>query len=338
MSAERSGYVPLLALAVDWAAAAGMPKELVLRRLCHWAMAGAFPEGAFITVTGAEISPFDIYLSFRAATEETGLLGSGGIYLDGYTFCNNNDRWGMHVLAKVIITAPNVFVFCKHTKTLAPPSLLSGFSRLLAGWDRAKHVAPPECPDADEIAAKHHARDHAIGLINSLRSTLSGLQGKPTTRLGASRVPDELIDFEYWGAKWKRTLGDAQEAIARCHDPSLQRELDSVDAEWNAFVEQESATVAAPNVCQSQESAIVRQVDIPKQSKRRGRPSGSGSYEASDALIVEQMRETLIKEPNLSPTAAAIRFANDAVGGGTPESKAKRLTERYSAKYGNHSG
>jgi hypothetical protein len=332
MSAERSCYVSLLALAVDWAAAAGMPKELVLRRLCHWAMAGAFPEGAFITAAGAQISAFDIYLSFRAATEDTGLFSSGGIYLDGYTVYNNNERWGMHVLAKALITASNVFVFCKCTKTLAPPSLSSGFSRLLAGWDRTKHVAPPECPDADEFAARHHARDHAIGLINSLRATLSGLQGKPT-RLGPRRVPNEPIDFECWGAKWKRTHSDAQDAIARCHDSSLQHELDSVGAEWNAFVEQETATVAVPNVCQSQENSIVREVDIPKRSRPRGRPSGSGSYEASDALIVEQMRETLMKEPNLSPTAAAVRFADVAAGGGTNDSKAKRLAERYSAKY-----
>jgi hypothetical protein len=311
-----------------------MPKELVLRRLCHWAMAGAFPERAFITDTGADVSPFDIYLSFRAVTENTGLFGSGGIHLDGWTIYNNNERWGMHVLDKVLVTAPSVLAFCECTKTLAPPSLLRGFSRFLAGWDRTKHVAPPECPDADEFAARHHARDLAIGLMNSLRTTLSGLQGKPTTRLGPRRVPDEPIDFEHWGAKWKQTRSDAQNAIARSHDSSLQHELDSVDAEWNAFVGQETANVAAPNVCQSRENSIVPQVDIPKRSKRRGRPSGSGSYEASDALIVEQMRETLKMEPNLSPTAAAIRFADSAVGGGTPDSKSKRLVERYSAKYG----
>jgi hypothetical protein len=333
MSEERSTYIRLLDLAVDWAAAAGMPKELVLRRLCEWAMAGAFPERAFITATGPQVSPFDIYLSFRAVTENDGLFGSGGIYLDGCTIYNNNERWGMHVLAKVLVTAPSVLAFCERTETLAPPSLLSGFSRFLARWNQTKHLAPSECPDANEHAARHQARDFAVGWINSLRTTLSDLRGEPT-RFGPRTVPDEPIDFKYLGTKWKKTHDDAQNAIARSHDAGLQQELDSVDAEWVAFVGQMTATIGATEtICQSQENSVVLPVHKSERPKRRGRPSGSGSYEASDALIVEQMRKTLIMEPNLSPTAAAIRFADSAVGGGTPD-KAKRLVERYSVKYG----
>jgi hypothetical protein len=163
---------------------------------------------------------------------------------------------------------------------------------------------------------------------------LSDLQGKPT-RFGPPRAPDEPIDFEFLSAEWKKTFDKAQNAIARSQDSGLQQELDSVVVEWNALVEQKALTVAAPgNVGHSQENSILPAVKIAERSKRRGRPSGSGSYEALDAQIVEQMREVLIKEKNLSPTAAAMRFADGAIGGGTVESKAKRLAERYSAKYG----
>lgn len=332
MSAERSPYIPLLVLAVDWAAEAGMPKELVLRRLCEWAMAGAFPEGAFITATGAMVLPFDIYMSFRAATEDTGLFGSRGIDLDGGTIYNANDHWGMHVLAKVLVTASAVLEFCKRTNTLAPPSLLRGVSRFLARWGQTKHVAPPECPDADEHAARYHARDSATASMNSLRSMLSGLQGNPT-RHGPQRVPGEPVDFEHWGAEWKKAHDRTQNEITRCGDSGLQQELSLLDAEWCAFVTQETRAVAE-NSGENQEKPLASPIE---QTKRRGRPSGSGSYEPADAPIIEQMREALLKEPSLSPTAAAMRLAGVAIGAGTLESKAKRLAEGYSAKYGNQS-
>jgi hypothetical protein len=66
---------------------------------------------------------------------------------------------------------------------------------------------------------------------------------------------------------------------------------------------------------------------------RPGRPRGSGSYELADAPLIEEMRNAILNEPGLSPTAAALRFAVRAKGGGGSESRAKRLAERYSEKY-----
>jgi hypothetical protein len=106
MSPEKSRYISLLALAADWGAEAGVPRELVLRRLCEWAMAGAFPEGAFITATGAQVRPFDIYMSFRAFADDNNGLLSRGIDVDRWTFYNTNQQWGVHVLGERSLPPP----------------------------------------------------------------------------------------------------------------------------------------------------------------------------------------------------------------------------------------
>jgi hypothetical protein len=329
--------MPLLALALDWATEAGMPKELVLRRLCEWAVAGAFPEGAFITATGASVKPFDIYMSFRAAADTGGVLNPG-IHLDRVTHYNSNDQWGIHVLSEVLVTAQDILAFCERTNTLAPPSLLRGFRRVWARRDQRKHLAPPVCPDAEEHAARQYAHDTATAVMNSLRSMLDRLRERPS-RFGFRQIPGGPVDFDYWGAEWKKNHGYAQDEITRCQDAGLQPELDSLSAEWVAFVAEESRAATA----RANEAAEARQIQqksdmrvecTPEEGKRRGRPRGSGSYKPADAPLVEQMRKLMLDNPSLSPSAAATRLAEQAAGGGTLDSKAKRLAERYLEKYG----
>src|SRR5947208_11602482 len=101
MGDEKINYIPFLALPAEWAIAAGMPKEMVLRRLCEWAVVGAFPPGAFVTLTGDQVDPFDIYMSFRAA--ET---AHGTINLGGYTM--HDSRWGLGLLMSALVTAQGV--------------------------------------------------------------------------------------------------------------------------------------------------------------------------------------------------------------------------------------
>lgn len=60
----------------------------------------------------------------------------------------------------------------------------------------------------------------------------------------------------------------------------------------------------------------------------RGRPKG-GAYAESDRQIVERMRTALASGDFTSPTAAATHFAEEAKGGGTTDSKAKRLVRLY---------
>ncbi|MGR0183725.1 hypothetical protein [Azospirillum aestuarii] len=61
----------------------------------------------------------------------------------------------------------------------------------------------------------------------------------------------------------------------------------------------------------------------------RGRKPGSGYHDA-DRKLVDRMQELIASNPSLSPHAAAMELAADAQGGGTPESKAKRLLKRFS--------
>ena len=333
MSPEKSRYIPLLALAADWGASAGMPKELVLGRLCKWAMAGAFPEGAFITATGAEVKPFDIYMSFRAAAEDNNGLLNRGIDVGGRTYFNANQRWGVHLLAEVLITAPHILLFCQRTETLPPPSLLRGFSRFLARR-KTKHIAPPGCPDAARDAVRYDVRESAVSSLNSLRSILMGLHGKPV-RHGRRRGVGEPLDFDLWSADWKWAYDPAENEIAQCGDSGLQQELALLHAEWSAFWTQEAHAISTNSGEKSgKPDASLKDMAEGEQPKGRGRPPGSGSYESLDEPIVEQMRDALIKEPALSPTAAANRFADGAAGAGTVESKAKRLAKKYSEKYG----
>jgi hypothetical protein len=65
----------------------------------------------------------------------------------------------------------------------------------------------------------------------------------------------------------------------------------------------------------------------------RGRPQGSGSLALSDEPLIAEMRSMIENDRALSPSAAAARVADRASGGGTLESKIKRLAGRYSEKF-----
>ncbi len=64
------------------------------------------------------------------------------------------------------------------------------------------------------------------------------------------------------------------------------------------------------------------------EAKPRGRSKGSGSFAAFDAPLVDKMREILAGPNPPSIHAVSLQFAGQATGGGTEESKAKRLRGR----------
>jgi hypothetical protein len=64
-----------------------------------------------------------------------------------------------------------------------------------------------------------------------------------------------------------------------------------------------------------------------------GRPPGAGSLESLDKPLVEKMHELKSATPSLSATQAAYKVVGEAAGGGTDESKVKRLTARYKQKF-----
>ena len=64
-------------------------------------------------------------------------------------------------------------------------------------------------------------------------------------------------------------------------------------------------------------------------TKRIGRPKGSGWFDA-DKEIVERMISEKTENPSLSTRSLAEKYADEAAGHGTRESKAKRLERRVS--------
>lgn len=66
-------------------------------------------------------------------------------------------------------------------------------------------------------------------------------------------------------------------------------------------------------------------------TKKRGRTKGSGSFEASDAPLLEEMKQMIACGEAFSPDGAAKQVASRAKGGGTEASRATRLANRYRA-------
>ena len=379
MADEAAGYIHLLKLAVDWANAGSLPKEMVLRRLCEWAVVGAFPRGALVDRFGTEIAPLEMFKDFKALTN------SGNVSIGG---------WGMHIdpaealhrFEEIRVAANDLRAFCDGTNTILPPLLFSGFRRLWAGTG-GKNVAPPACPGADEEADRQHARGHAEGWMNTLRRKMNSLQGKPADSSPPLRPhrPGEEISFNYVGSEWGHTRAMALCEIRRAGDDdgALGQRLDQLDTEWVAFVEAEARspadlawaarvmetrsdwreianaarfatneefpfyyvatqnaalpppTTAAAEFSENQENSSVALAEPPIESRRRrGRPSGSGSFQAVDEPLIEEMQSLIATTPSLSIHGAADRVADRAQGSTERESRIKRLMQRYSDKFG----
>lgn len=73
--------------------------------------------------------------------------------------------------------------------------------------------------------------------------------------------------------------------------------------------------------------------DVTPVQPSRGRPKGSGLHKA-DEPFVQVMRQMVESGKVTGVTDAARRLAEFAAGGGTIESKAERLCDRYRRMYG----
>jgi len=329
MNGERTKYIRLMDLPLEWARVSGIPPQMVLRNICDWAVADGFPPGAFIDSSGAEIKPFDIYMSFRAATETHAL--NTGISIGGHGTYHNNGTWGVHLLSEALITTRDVLSFCKGTRTLPPPSLLSGFGRAWAQIGGDNTLAPPPCPEATKTLAGKLSREFAESMVAGLRHMLSDLnEGK--RRIGFEKVDDGPIGFEFWDARWRRQCDGARAQLKTYEDHALSAELEALEVQWAAFAADHAAAVSTePGETPSIASDPTASAPIRRRSA--GRPRGSGSHKEADMPLVDEMRQAMVADAGLSCTAAALRHASRAAGGGTLESKAKRLAQRYSDKY-----
>src|SRR5229473_8363907 len=152
MQSNSAPYTQLRRLALEWAVDAQVPPEMVLRNICEWAAAGAFPEKSLVDSIGKKISALNIYMSFRAAIEPNGLLT--GISVGDTTYHEHGSEWGPPVIAAALVSSEGVLAFCEHTNTLPPPSMLGGIRRAWAKLKQQKSVSPPPCPDAEDHAVK----------------------------------------------------------------------------------------------------------------------------------------------------------------------------------------
>ena len=330
--AKRVSYIPFLALAAEWAAESGMPPELALRNVCEWTMAGAFPPDSLKTAIGTPVASIDIYISLLALTQDRGPFHSGSIQLGSWTLPNVDQRWGLNVLSEILVTAPDVLAFCERTRTLPPPSVLNNAQRMWMRWTRNLHLAPPPFPQAEDMAIRHHEREVAVATLNFMRSKLNRFTGKQS-QYGPIEHPMEGDQEAEWEAERIR----ASQQIEKCGDTSLLQQLHDLETEWASFLANVRLSGTEAPAAEDQESPAPDEAErqvARERTGRRGRPPGSGSLEAADAPLVDEMRVAILNDPTLSRSAAAAKVVDRAKGGGTSESKIQRLSERYSAKFG----
>jgi hypothetical protein len=225
-------YMPLPALAAEWANQAGVPVVMMTRRICEWAMTEAFAKGAFVNEVGDAIAPYDMLTAFRAA------IGRGQANMAGithYVQSQNMSAW----LHGALISRSDLLAYCDKADVQPPPSVAGR-----AGWFRKppprKHPAPPDCPDVENCIARESARRDAAARLGIMGALLAGLHGK--RRSGAPRRdPNEPVNLEYWNSRRETERQQAVAQIAKLGDAELQQALDELDRAWVTFVEAETA-------------------------------------------------------------------------------------------------
>jgi len=155
---------------------------------------GRLPPETFVTETGLQFDPFDILLSFHAI-EQNALFGQP-VQLGGYAFPNTDRRLGSGLLSAVLVRVANVMAFCERTRTIPPPSLLSGWRRMWAVCRRGWHRSPPPCP---ALAREFDTRVNQIVAVNVLRRLAATVASLKNHSPGDSFSPwnaDGSIDLD----------------------------------------------------------------------------------------------------------------------------------------------
>jgi hypothetical protein len=303
MQSPESKFKSLNDLVLDWSKQGGCPLPLTLRRICDWAICGAFPEGTFIFTNGERIDLLDLH---RAMRNVVGLASP------------MSEAMAVELLRRTFLNLTGIEAFCESVGIDLPKSLKTFGSRVRWLSDKPPHSSPPDCPNGADTAARLEALFFADGLISSLELLLRQRQSDL-----------ECNPSEYVGARWLRYVKPAELAVESCGDPEIARKLATLKHEWDAL-----------NVVRNQvDGASSRsddRVDFPSTERKKraaGRPKGSGSFERSDFVLVKDMRRGIENEDYSSISAAARALAPGAAGHGTPSSKERRLIDRYSELY-----
>jgi hypothetical protein len=291
-------YLPLPRLTEEWAVQSGEPIALVLRRICDWAICDGFPSGTFIYQTGEQLQTIDLYLSCAVELNEAPY----GTY---------SPRWGRDLLERTLAMGEGVLAFCSDTRTVPPSSLDSSLSKFKRAFSSPLHTSPPPREGAENWAHQILQGQSAVGLINTLKDFFPA---------GGDKADPSVVNPIYEAARdrWERYFAMAEHAAENSGDLGLRNEINELKRRWEA-VASTSNCVVVPSNSPAQ----------PQSKKRpRGRPPGSGSLADADLLIIKRMHDDIMKTGG-SITSAAQKFANEAPGVSTWESKVSRLRKRY---------
>ncbi len=326
-----SKYVPLTRLVDDWAEQGGELEATVLANLCAYEARGRLPAEAFRYAGSGEP------LARGALSELVGLARSSG-----YRIVQEDTA---RDLRAVVVSKTHLLKFCR-ANSIRPPRCVAGARGWLVGR-AALHRSPPQPePAADELEQEEAARVAAEARRNAevaeeievalswMQHCLARLRGEHTApgdssglaaRRGRDRdrapEPPELWGFlcEHFAkcASTARFYLDGGGLTDASRLAELRARFDALDAEYASRKRELQAVGASSG-----------------SGRRRGRPPESGSLKPADAPLVEEMWRLIEADPTLAPTAAALRVVDRAAGAGTTDSKAKRLAQRYSEKYG----
>ncbi|MCA1542432.1 hypothetical protein I6F18_20955 [Bradyrhizobium sp. NBAIM32] len=289
-----SKYIDFVDLVNGWSEQSGELPLLTLRRICDWAISGDFPEGTFLLPNGEPIDLLELYWAMK---KEIGAHAP-------------IDRdYGAKLLNRIIVSKSGIRKFCEHHQVELPPgvgSLASSLRRLVR---KPRHLGPPDCPGGAAAADRREAIDWAMAGLDAseylIAATQHSIPGAPERKLDPWR--DDGPKFE------------------ASDEPDLRAKPDELGSEWK------SVDTAARPSCE----VITEPVQVFDSQSRRsaGRPPGSGSYQAGDLELVEEMRADILAGKHTSIAAAARARVSRAAGFGSYASKEKRLTTRYSERY-----
>ena len=290
----------------EWSLQGGEPTPLTLRRICDWAICGAFPDGTFVFPNGEKVDLLDLHRSMRVAT------GLGAPI--------NGER-AIDLLQEAIVSIAGVEVYCGSVGVQPPRSIKTLTSRLRSLFDKPKYLSPPDCPESAEVIAQLEAKSSADALINTLNSILKQDQDQDRQGFDISAEANE---------RWLRYVNLAESYSEPSKDPDIQRQLDALKHEWDSlkFAKGSVANLETPQVAEGGGAESTE-----RKKRAIGRPTGSGSLERGDLKLVEEMRIGLARGEYLSIAAAAKAVVSKAGGAGTYSSREKRLTKRYSERH-----
>ncbi|PJG50932.1 hypothetical protein CVM73_33715 [Bradyrhizobium forestalis] len=289
-----SKYIDFVDLVDGWSEQSGELPLLTLRRICDWAISGHFPEGTFLLPNGEPIDLLELYWAMKRE------IGAHAPI----------DRdYAAKLLNRIIVSKSGIRKFCEHHGIELPPgvgSLTSSLRRLVA---KPRHLGPPDCPGGPAAAVRREAIDLATAGLDAsedlIAATQHSIQGAPEREL------DPWCD-------------DGPKFEAR-DEPDLPAKPGELGSEWKGV------DTAARPACE----VISEPTQVFDSQTRRsaGRPPGSGSYQAGDLELVEEMRADILAGKHTSIAAAARARVSRAAGFGSEASKEKRLTTRYSERY-----